>query len=87
MRTNRLILLIAAVMISTMAMGQSAKSKGYVVVTDYLKADGKKDVSDILENNLYSIRHTPSVYIFDLDGIVLLKDASVESAIDFLRKR
>ena len=36
------LLLIAALCISSLAFGQSAKNKGYVVVTDYLKADGKK---------------------------------------------
>ena len=42
------------------------------------------DRSNIVENSLYSIRHSPSVYILDMDGVVLLKDASVSSAIQFL---
>ena len=46
-----------------------------------------KDCSNIVENNLYSIRHSPSVYILDKEGIVLLKDASVSEALDFLLEK
>jgi hypothetical protein len=38
----------------------------------------------IARNRLYSIRHTPSVYYMDKEGTVLLRDASVSSAIQFL---
>lgn len=41
----------------------------------------------ILETSLYSIRQTPSVYLLDGKGVVLLKDASVSSAIQFLLER
>ena len=40
--------------------------------------------SDIVKNNLYAMSHYPSIYILDLNGVVLLKDASVSSAIQFL---
>lgn len=42
------------------------------------------DRSDIVKNNLYAMSHYPSIYILDLNGVVLLKDASVSSAIQFL---
>ena len=42
------------------------------------------DESGIVEKSLYSVRNSPSVYLLDAHGVVLLKDASVESAIDFL---
>lgn len=38
----------------------------------------------IARNRLYSMRHTPSVYYMDEDGTVLLRDADVSSAIQFL---
>ena len=38
----------------------------------------------IARHRLYSIRHTPSVYYMDEEGTVLLRDASVSSAIQFL---
>ena len=41
----------------------------------------------ITRHRLYSIRHTPSVYYMDEEGTVLLRDASVSSAIQFLLER
>ena len=41
----------------------------------------------IARHRLYSIRHTPSVYYMDEEGTVLLRDASVSSAIQFLLER
>ena len=38
----------------------------------------------ITRHRLYSIKHTPSVYLMDGEGKVLLRDASVSSAIQFL---
>ena len=38
----------------------------------------------ITRHRLYSIRHTPSVYYMDEEGTVLLRDADVSSAIQFL---
>lgn len=42
------------------------------------------DNGSIIRNSVYSIRHQPSVYILDRGGVVLLKDADVSSAIQFL---
>ena len=50
---KKLLLLFAvAVMMAAPAVAQSAKQLGYVVVTDYVKANGKKDVSDIIQRRL-----------------------------------
>ena len=38
----------------------------------------------LFQNSLYSTRQIPSVYFLERDGVVLLKDASVSSAIQFL---
>ena len=45
------------------------------------------DESGIVEKSLYSVRNTPSVYLLDAHGVVLIKDASVSSAIDYLLAR
>ena len=64
------LLLIAALCISSLAFGQSAKNKGgYVVVTDYLKADGKKDVSDILQK---IIDNNPNRTLYFPDGTYVI---------------
>ena len=42
------------------------------------------DESGIVEKSLYSVRNTPSVYLLDAYGMVLLKDASISEALDFL---
>jgi hypothetical protein len=42
------------------------------------------DAGAVVQNSLYSVRNTPSVYILERGGEVLIKDASVSSAIDFL---
>ena len=69
MKTHRIIILIASLLLSTMAMGQSARNKGYVIVTDYLKADRKKDVSDILQK---VIDTHPNRTLFFPDGTYLI---------------
>ena len=69
MRTNRLFIIVTALLLCVAAAGQSAKSKGYVVVTDYLKADGKKDVSDILQKIIDS---NPNRTLFFPDGTYLI---------------
>ena len=43
------ILVISAMMMTVAAAAQSAKEKGFVVVTDYVKANSKKDVSDKIQ--------------------------------------
>ncbi|MBR5074399.1 MAG: DUF5106 domain-containing protein [Bacteroidales bacterium] len=42
------------------------------------------DDGSIIRNSVYSIRHQPSIYILDRGGVVILKDADVSSAIQFL---
>ncbi len=42
------------------------------------------DGGSLRGGQLYSMRHTPSVYVLDRNAEVLLKDADVSSAIDFL---
>ena len=50
-------------------MGKSAKDKGYVIVTDYLKADGKKDVSAAIQKIIDS---NPNRTLYFPDGIYLI---------------
>jgi hypothetical protein len=45
------------------------------------------DESGIVEKSLYSVRNSPSVYLLDAYGVVLLKDASVSEALDFLLEK
>ena len=42
------------------------------------------DGGAVYQDQTYSIRNTPSVYVLERSGVVLLKDADVSSAIDFL---
>ena len=42
------------------------------------------DGGAVYQDQTYSIRNTPSVYVLERSGIVLLKDADVSSAIDIL---
>ena len=69
MKTYRFAILLAFLCLSSTAFGQSAKSKGYVIVTDYLKADGKKDVSDALQKIIDS---NPNRTLYFPDGTYLL---------------
>lgn len=46
-----------------------ADSKGYIIVTDYLKADGKKDVSDAIQK---IIDANPNRTIYFPDGVYLI---------------
>ena len=64
-----LLLFAAAVMMAAPAVAQSAKQKGYVVVTDYVKANGKKDVSDIIQK---IIDDNPNRTIYFPDGVYLI---------------
>ncbi len=69
MNFPKITIFIAALGLSVLAMGQSAKSKGYVVVTDYLKADGKKDVSDAIQK---VIDANPNRTLFFPDGVYMI---------------
>lgn len=42
------------------------------------------DGGAVYQDQTYSVRNTPSVYVLERSGVVLLKDADVSSAIDFL---
>ena len=64
-----LCLVIAAVMMAAPGVAQNAKQKGYVIVTDYVKANGKKDVSDILQK---IIDDNPNRTIYFPDGVYLI---------------
>ena len=64
-----LLLFAAAVMMAAPAVAQSAKQLGYVVVTDYVKANGKKDVSDIIQK---IIDENPNRTIYFPDGIYMI---------------
>ena len=66
---KRLLCLLSALMMIFSASAQSAKHKGYVVVTDYVKANGKRDVSDILQSIIDS---NPNRTIYFPDGIYLI---------------
>ena len=69
MKALRLVIMAAALCLFLPADGQSARNKGYLIVTDYLKADGKKDVSDILQK---IIDANPNRTLFFPDGIYLI---------------
>lgn len=69
-------LAVLAVCIEGRASAASSLTrKGWMVASD---------AGAVLQNSLYSVRNTPSVYILERGGEVLIKDASVSSAIDFL---
>jgi hypothetical protein len=69
MKNKKLFLIILSICLSVFAFGQSAKNKGYVIVTDYLKADGKKDVSDVIQRIIDS---NPNRTLYFPDGIYLI---------------
>ena len=69
MNFKKIFLAVLAICLSSLAFGQSAKNKGYVIVTDYLKADGKKDVSDIIQR---IIDNNPNRTIFFPDGVYMI---------------
>lgn len=58
----------------------SKMPKDWIVAEDISEEYHK----NIVERSLYSMRQTPSVYMLDERGVVLLRDASVSSAIQFL---
>ena len=63
-------LLLLLVSISLVAFGRkNHENRGYVVVTDYVKADGKKDVSDALQK---IIDTHPNRTIYFPDGVYLI---------------
>ena len=64
-----LFILASMVMLASPVMAQSAKQKGYVVVTDYVKANGKKDVSDIIQK---IIDENPNRTIYFPDGVYMI---------------
>ncbi|MBQ2374218.1 MAG: hypothetical protein II299_03815, partial [Alistipes sp.] len=66
---KKLLLLVAIVLMATPLVAQSAKQKGYVVVTDYVKANGKKDVSDAIQQIIDS---NPNRTIYFPDGVYLI---------------
>ena len=69
MKIGRIIIVLAALFLGLAVRGQTPKNKGYLVVTDYLKADGKKDVSDILQK---IIDDNPNRTLFFPDGTYLI---------------
>ena len=71
MNLKRISLFLSIVILSAYtAAGQSKPSqKGYVVITDYIKNDGKKDVSDAIQN---VIDRNPNRTIFFPDGTYMI---------------
>lgn len=66
----RKILLLMLSGIALMAWGKKSHDvRGYIVVTDYVKADGKRDVSDAIQK---IIDENPNRTIYFPDGIYLL---------------
>ena len=49
MKRKIYLLLLALLAIPYTSVAQNADRKGYVIVTDFVKADGKKDVSDAIQ--------------------------------------
>ena len=69
MKSRTVFVVFVTLCLSTVAMGQAARDKGYVIVTDYLKADGKKDVSDIIQKVIDS---HPNRTLYFPDGTYLI---------------
>ena len=69
MKTRTILVILSALSLSTVAMGQAARNKAYVVVMDYLKADGKKDVSSVIQK---IIDTHPNRTLYFPDGTYLL---------------
>lgn len=74
----RQIFLLAAFLINALySQGRNEVEKGYIIVTDYLKADGKKDVSDEIQK---LIDKNPNRTLFFPDGIYLISKPLVTPA-------
>lgn len=70
MKLRKLLLAVCILAVSSAAFAQSsAKDMGYVIVTKYLKADGKKDVSDAIQK---VIDTHPNRTIYFPDGVYLI---------------
>lgn len=70
MNFKKICLLISFILVSSsVAAHLSPKQKGYVVVTDYIKNDGKKDVSDAIQK---IIDNNPNRTIYFPDGTYLI---------------
>lgn len=61
---------------------------------DQFKADARSypsrwtvgyDTSGVVDNDLYAIDHTPTLYLLDAHKKVLLRDATVDQLIDYAR--
>ena len=68
-RMKKLLCLLLAACVVFSVSGHSAKQKGYVVVTDYVKANGKRDVSDAIQK---IIDENPNRTIYFPDGLYLI---------------
>ena len=74
------LLLLVTVLVSATALtanAQSAKDQGFVVITKFLKADGKKDVSDAIQK---VIDANPNKTIYFPDGTYLISKPIVTPA-------
>ena len=69
MNVKNILLCMVVSAVSFSLTGCSSTDKGYVVVTDYLKPDGKKDVSDAIQR---IIDANPNRTIFFPDGIYVI---------------
>ncbi|MBP3773777.1 MAG: hypothetical protein ILA34_00310 [Bacteroidaceae bacterium] len=69
MTAPKIILLTIVLCISACMPAQNPKKLGYVIATDYMKADGKKDVSDVIQKLIDS---HPNRTIYFPDGVYLI---------------
>lgn len=69
MKRKIYLLLLALLAIPFTSVAQNADRKGYVIVTDFVKADGKKDVSDAIQR---IIDQNPNRTIYFPDGVYLI---------------
>ena len=71
MKFKKTILLLSLFLLSAYAATAQGKpsQKGYVVITDYIKNDGKQDVSDAIQN---VINRNPNRTIFFPDGAYMI---------------
>lgn len=71
MKFKKTILLLSLFLLSAYAATAQGKpsQKGYVVITDYIKNDGKKDVSDAIQN---VIDRNPNRTVFFPDGTYMI---------------
>ena len=78
MKLRNIILILQAILLSLSAFAlNSPKSKGYVIVTEHIKANSGKDISDALQK---IIDNNPNRTIYFPDGVYIISKPIVTPA-------